>query len=190
MEQLIMDDFTLLSKEELVKKKKMALLFSINSHVSQYSEITDDLLDVIEVDNENIGKLKNCFYIDTTNGECFAVIAPHELKDYVLEYMKENCENYAFSFGQISQITNSSKDEVESYFLHHILSNHGTVSKRLDEYYVEGEGVNEFCTYKNQISMEEYLEKYIVHIFSLGEEKDLLLEDYSVIKGLYVIFIG
>ncbi len=185
-----MDDFILLSEKELVKKKKIALLFSIITQVSSVSEIDEHLLSTIEVDNDNVDTLQNCFLIDTTNGECFAVIAPHELKNYILDYMMGNYENYTYSFEEIANIFDIDFVEVENYFLHHALLGDEMVVRQSSKIFASGQGFVKFLIYKDATSIDEYIEKYVSYFFSIGKEKDLLLEDYSVIEGFYVIFIG
>jgi len=194
MEQAIIK-WESLSEEEKIKEKKIALLFCILTHLSSREEIDEELLNTIDIDNDlSIHLLKNCFYIDTTNGECFAVIAPHELRDYFVDYLCDRHDDYNYSFDDIVSIFGFSKEEVENYYLPHILSDDGTVTKyssgSLACYVVCGSNVNGFLDYKQKKDIVDWFENHVDYLFSVDKWSDLLEEDYSIIDGLYVFFKG
>jgi hypothetical protein len=187
---------TIITTEQEVSLKKLALLKYINV-IDTNGTLSDaeDVMDDIEVDNVTNYALLNCFFIDTTNSEAYAVVAPHQMKDYILDGCIDNQEYYHYSFDEIATILEINKSIVENYFLSHILLDDGVVQKENGQYFVEGISVKKFILDDNvkkiiSFEMSDFVEKYVEYMFGIGKEKELLLDEYSTIDGFCVVFLG
>jgi hypothetical protein len=163
----------------LLDKKRVALAKWLDIDLSDAKEFIADKYAPQE--------LQDCFFIDS-NGEAYAVIAPHEMELFVADYLFEYHENYPYSLENIAQSLNIEISEVENYFLPSIIVNDGTVEKHFNKHYVEGQNLSGF--FKPYMDLPTFIKNYVKVLSENNALENVVLYEKEKVNGLNIYFIG